>query len=166
MPHPRTSINQNSLITTSIEMLTTALLLVFGLSCTASIVKEADRASKEPEKVVSSTNNALKVGAAFRISQASSGAPDRQDRTAQSASIAYNPDDNEYLVVWQTDALTESKGVNDIYGQRLNGSTGQLIGVSVRISNLSDGGRDRSSNLPTAVYNSTAHEYLIVWHGS
>jgi hypothetical protein len=162
MPYPRRSINKNSLITTSIGIVTTALLLVFDLSCTASVVKEADQASKQSEKAVSS----LKVGAAFRISQASSVAPDRKDRTAQSASIVYNPDDNEYLVVWQTDALTEIKGVNDIYGQRLNGSTGQPIGISFRISNLSDGGRDRNSNQPAAVYNTTAHEYLIVWHGS
>lgn len=162
MPCPRRSINKNSPITTSIEILTTALLLVFGLSCTASFVKEADQASKQPEKV-NSTDNALKVGPALRISQAATVAV---DRTARSAAIAYNPEDNEYLVLWETDALTEAKGLNDIYGQRLNGSTGQPIGVNIRISNLSDGGRDRNSNAPAAVYNGTAHEYLVVWHGS
>ena len=160
MPYPRSSINPNSLIISSFQMLTVALFLVVGLSCAA------EQASKEPQKVVSSTGNAIKVGAAFRISQASSVAPDRKDRMAQSASIAYNPEDNEYLVVWETDALTEAKGIRDIYGQRLNGSTGQPIGINLRISNLSDGGKDRNSNEPAAVYNSTSHEYLVVWHGS
>ena len=164
MPYRLRSTNQNNLITTSIQVLTIALLLVLGLSC--EIQKAADQANKQPEKVVSSTNNATKVGAAFRISQASSVAADRKDRTAQSASIAYNLEDNEYLVVWETDALTEERGVYDIHGQRLNASTGQPIGVNFRISNLSDGGKDRNSNEPAAVYNNTSHEYLVVWHGS
>lgn len=164
MPHPRRTTIQHSLLITTIQTLTITLLSVFGLSCV--IERVADQASKQPEKVVSSNNNAIKVGAAFRISQASSVAADRKDRTAQAGSIAYNPEDNEYLVIWETDALTEARGVRDIYGQRLNGSTGQPIGVNIRISNLSDGGRDRNSNEPTAVYNSTSHEYLVVWYGS
>ncbi len=162
MPNSSRRINQSSLITTSIQTLTMALLLVFGLSCVASVEKATDQASKQPEKVGTSSSG-TKIGPAFRISQAATVAA---DRTARSATIAYNPDDNEYLAVWETDALTELRGVNDIYGQRLNGSTGQLIGVNFRISNLSDGGRDRNANAPAAVYNSTAHEYLVVWHGS
>ena len=165
MPYPRRSISPKSLITTSMQILTIALLLVVGLSCAAE--NQADQASKQPEKAVSSsTDSTIKVGAAFRISQASSIGTDRKDRTAKSASIAYNPEDNEYLVVWETDALTEAKGIHDIYGQRLNGSTGQPIGIALRISNLSDAGKDRNSNEPAAVYNSTSHEYLVVWHGS
>jgi hypothetical protein len=164
MPYPRRSINQKSLITTSMQILIIALLLVAGSSCV--VEKEAAQESKPPQKVVSSTDSTIKVGAAFRISQASSIGADRTDRTAKSASIAYNLEDNEYLVVWETDALTEAKGVHDIYGQRLNGSTGQPVGIALRISNLSDAGKDRNSSEPAAVYNSTSHEYLVVWHGS
>lgn len=99
----------------------------------------------------------------FRISQA---AAVSADRSARSAEIAYNPDDNEYLIVWQSDGLTEVRGVTDIYGQRLNAATNQAIGISFRISNLSDGSNDHSANHPQVVYNRTAHEYLVVWHGS
>jgi hypothetical protein len=162
MRYPPRRINQNRLITNIIQILTMALLLVFGLSCVASVEKATDQASKQPETVGTSSGSGTKIGPAFRISQA---ATVFADRTARSATIAYNPDDNEYLVVWETDALTEARGIYDIHGQRLNGSTGQMIGVPLRISNLSDGGRD-SSNDPAAVYNSTAHEYLVVWHGS
>src|SRR5687768_16700552 len=119
MPYPRRSINLKSLITTSMQILIIALLLVAGSSCV--VEKEAAQESKPPQKVVSSTDSTIKVGAAFRISQASSIGANRTDRTAKSASIAYNLEDNEYLVVWETDALTDAKGVHDIYGQRLNG---------------------------------------------
>lgn len=164
MPNSSRRINESRLITVIIQIITAAVVLVFAFSFAASLGKKPDhtQAKKQPEQVVK-IDNGTKIGPAFRISQASTVAA---DRTARSATIAYNADDNEYLVAWETDALTEAKGIYDIYGQRLNGSTGQMIGVPFRISNLSDGGRDRSSNEPAAVYNSTAHEYLVVWHGS
>ena len=112
---------------------------------------------------VAKVTSNLSVGPFFRISQA---AAVSAERGAQSAEAAYNPDDNEYLVVWQSDGLTEVKGVTDIYGQRINASTSQPIGVNFRISNLSDGNRDSGANHPQVVYNKTAHEYLVVWHGS
>ncbi len=105
----------------------------------------------------------LVVSPFFRISQASAVSADRAARFAE---VAYNPDDNEYLVVWQSDGLTEVKGVTDVYGQRINAATNQPSGISFRISNLSDGNRDVSANHPQVVYNKTAREYLVVWHGT
>jgi hypothetical protein len=164
MPYRPRRINQNRLITNIIQMAAAALLLLFAFSFAASVGKHPyPQGSKQPEKVGTSNSSGTKIGPVFRISQASNVTA---DRTARSATIAYNPDDNEYLVLWETDALTEARGVTDIYGQRLNGATGQLIGLSFRVSNLSDNGRDRNSNAPAAVYNSTTHEYLVVWHGS
>jgi hypothetical protein len=112
--------------------------------------------------VVKAASN-LVVSPSFRISQASALSADRAARFAE---VAYNPDDNEYLVVWQSDGLTEVRGVTDVYGQRINAATGQPTGISFRISNLSDSNRDLSANHPQVVYNKTAREYLVVWHGS
>lgn len=118
------------------------------------------QASVAPE--VKAASN-LVVSPFFRISQASAVSADRSARFAEAA---YNPDDNEYLVVWQSDGLTEVRGVTDVYGQRINAATNQPSGISFRISNLSDANRDHSANHPQVVYNRTAREYLVVWHGS
>lgn len=108
------------------------------------------------------TKSAPPISSFFRISQASAVSAERR---ASSPAVAYNPDDNEYLVVWESDGLTDVKGVSDIYGQRINGATNERIGINFRISNLSDGDNHHSSNDPRVVYNRTAREYLVVWHG-
>jgi len=108
------------------------------------------------------TSNLL-IKPSFRISETSTL---HGDRSAASAEAAYNPDDNEFLVVWESDGLTEVTGVNDIYGQRLNGATNERIGTPFRISNLTDSDKNHRSNDPRVVYNVTAHEYLVVWNGS
>ena len=120
-------------------------------------------ASPQPTNSPVAKPSSVVVSPFFRLSQA---AAVSADRSARSAEVAYNPDDNEYLVVWQSDGLTEVRGVTDIYGQRVNAATNQASGISFRISNLSDGNKDHSSNQPQVVYNRAAHEYLVVWHGS
>jgi hypothetical protein len=108
------------------------------------------------------------VGASFRISQTANVGPDRD---AASPEAAYNADDNEYLVVWMGNGLSgaESVGVNEIFGRRVNAATGAPVGQDFRISNMSDNGKDRAADRaaygPKVVYNSTSHEYLVVWHG-
>ena len=120
-------------------------------------------ASPQPSIAVAKGSSSVVVSPFFRLSQASAVTA---NRSARAAELAYNPDDNEYLVVWQSDGLTEVRGVTDIYGQRVNAATNQAIGISFRISNLSDGNKDHGANHPQVVYNRTAHEYLVVWHGS
>lgn len=105
------------------------------------------------------------IGPGFRISRASAvGA----DRNARAPDVTHNPDDNEFLVVWQGDGLAGANlhRVNEIFGQRINAATGKEIGANFRISNMSDVGKECRANSPQIVYNSTAHEYLVVWHGS
>jgi hypothetical protein len=109
------------------------------------------------------TAGSLLVRPAFRISETSRVSPDRRAGTPE---VAFNPDDNEYLVVWESDGLTELKGVNDIYGQRLNGATTERVGIAIRISSLSDGNKNHTASAPRVVYNRTDHEYLVIWHGS
>lgn len=135
-----------------------------------SLLRQLQTQTKQPTPALtpatqSATKNtsSLVISSFFRISQSS--AP-TADRRASSAVVAYNTDDNEYLVVWESDALTEVKGVSDIYGQRINGATNERIGINFRISNQSDVDKNHSANDPKVVYNRTAREYLVVWHGS
>jgi hypothetical protein len=107
----------------------------------------------------------LLVGSPFRISQTSAAGA---DRAAALPDVAYNKDDNEYLVVWEGNGLSGAglQTAREIFGQRINGATGAEIGSDFRISNMSDNGKGLSAGSPQVVYNSTAHEYLVVWHGS
>src|SRR5688572_11438341 len=116
-----------------------------------------------PIQPAAKTASNLLVRPPFRISETSTLSAHRR---AGSAEVAFNPDDNEYLVVWESNGLTELNVVNDIYGQRLNGATNERIGSAFRISNGSDGDKNHSSNDPKVVYNRTGHEYLVIWHGS
>jgi hypothetical protein len=116
-----------------------------------------------PPAIQSAAKTSLLIRPSFRISETSTFL---QDRGAGSAEIAFNPDDNEYLVVWESDGLTEVKGVTDIYGRRLSGATNERIGIDFRISSLSDGDKNHRSYGPRVVYNRTAREYLVVWNGS
>jgi hypothetical protein len=163
MLHFGRGLNQLRVNTAILQILTGAVVAILGVASATSPKKEGHQAQTGKEAPQVGTDAGIKPGPAFRISQAANAGP---DRSARSATIAYNSDDNEYLVVWQSDALTEAKGITDIYGQRLNGSTGQSVGLNFRISNLSDGGSDRNSNDPEVVYNNTSHEYLVVWNGS
>lgn len=106
----------------------------------------------------------LLVGASFRISQISGVSPDRD---ASTPAMAYNADDKEYMVVWGGNGLSgaEMRGVGEIFGRRINAATGASVGADFRISNMSDGGKDRSAFGPRVAYNNTSHEYLVVWHG-
>jgi hypothetical protein len=103
--------------------------------------------------------------AAFRISHVSAAGADRD---ATFPDVAYNADDNEYMVVWVGNGLAgaDLRAVREVFGQRVNAATGALAGTEFRISNMADGGKNRNANSVQLVYNSTAHEYLIVWSGS
>lgn len=67
--------------------------------------------------------------------------------------IAYNPDDDEYLVVWQD---YRSSTNWDIYGQRIDGD-GSLLGTNIAIDTTATKHQTR----PQVAYG--ANEYLVVW---
>jgi hypothetical protein len=102
---------------------------------------------------------------AFRISQASEAGADRD---AGFPDVAYNPEDNEYMVVWEGDGLSgaDFRRVKEIFGQRINAATGAEIGPDFLISRMSDRGHTQVANETQVVYNTTAHEYMVVWHGT
>ncbi len=70
-------------------------------------------------------------------------------------SVVYNVNTNQYLVVWM-----DSRGGAewDIYGQLINADD-TLAGINFSISTATN----NQSN-PAIAYNSTANQYLIVWH--
>ena len=112
---------------------------------------------------VAKAKSSLLIKPSFRISETS---PINGDRSAGSAEVAFNPDDNEYLVIWESNGLTELNAVKDIYGRRISGASNERIGIDFRISSQSDTDKHHSANGPKVVYNTTAHEYLVVWNGS
>jgi hypothetical protein len=81
--------------------------------------------------------------------------------------VAYNSTDNEYLVVWSGDddagSLVDEEF--EIYGQRVNAATGELILGWFLISHMMDGNAAYDALDPAVAYNSQANQYLVVWSG-
>lgn len=69
--------------------------------------------------------------------------------------VAYNPADDQYLVVWLDDRL-------QISGQLLDGVDGSEIGTDFEISDLGSG----SSRNPDIAFSTLQNQYLVVWHGA
>ena len=87
---------------------------------------------------------------------------------AESApAVAYAPDRNEYLVVWQ--GFDPTIGKHQIFGQRLSGS-GAKVGSAFEISKNPSFDYintpppfDGNEFDPDVAYNSTAKQYLVAW---
>lgn len=108
------------------------------------------------------------IGTVVRVSEMGPDGDEAYD--AFNPALAYNPDNNEYLVVWQgdDDAGGLADNENEIYAQRLSGSTGQRVAgtENVRISSLGpDGDASYRAQHPAVAYNSVDGEYLVVWSG-
>ena len=106
------------------------------------------------------------LGADFRIS--AMGPDGNANFGAFNPAVAYNPFDNNYLVVWFGD--DNSSGLVDeeleVFGQRLNAVTGAELGADFRISDMGpDGDVNFGGGFPALAYNSTNNEYLVVWVG-
>ena len=88
--------------------------------------------------------------------------------TAQFPQVAYNPIDHEFLVVWQGD---DNAGGSvdqeiEIFGQRIDAATGLEVGPNdFRISDMGGDNLVYGAAAPRVVFNATAQEYLVVWHG-
>lgn len=74
-------------------------------------------------------------------------------------SLAYNSVENEFLVVWEgTDTVALG---TEIYGQRLDGLTGQELGNDdFRISDMAF-----EAYRPRVAFNPIENEYLVCWFG-
>jgi hypothetical protein len=92
------------------------------------------------------------VGANLRISGLAASAAEAE------AAIAYNPDDDQFLVVWRDTRNQETTGW-DIYGQRLS-SSGTRLGGNFRISGA---GASVDEWHPDVAYNPASGQYFVVW---
>ncbi len=86
---------------------------------------------------------------------------------AFSPDIVYNTTSNEFLVVWYADDNNAGhvSGEFEIYGQRINASTGAEIGSNdFQISETGvPGFITRSAKFPNVTWNSSLNQYLVVW---
>ena len=71
--------------------------------------------------------------------------------------VAYNPNADQYLVVWQ-DARKTDTHLYDIWGQRVGGD-GSKLGPNIRISR----GVNSGEYTPAVAFSTTSNRYLVVW---
>lgn len=103
--------------------------------------------------------NGIEVGGDFQISNMGDATREGFD-----AAIAYNPDDDEYLVVWAGDGGGTDEEY-EAYGQRIDGD-GSPLGGDFRISNVgADGSAAPELYRPDVAYNPVTNQYLVVWDG-
>jgi len=74
------------------------------------------------------------------------------------AVVAYNPANNQYLVVWRDRRKDATRGT-EIYGQRV-AADGSRVGPDFRISGPA---ATADEFAPAVAYNSTSNQYLVVW---
>lgn len=92
------------------------------------------------------------AGNAFRVSSGS--ATDNEYEPA----VAWNPDADEYLVVWEDGRNLDSSGI-DIFGRRF-GSDGKPLGGDFLVSSTT---ADIDEGSPAVVWNASADQYLVIW---
>jgi len=87
---------------------------------------------------------------------------------ALNPSVAYNSQNQKYLVVWHGEDGTSSSplGSFEIYGQFLNNNANEIDGNDFKISDMGPAGNaNYNAFSPVVAYNSTDNEFLIVWYG-
>ncbi|MCF6288256.1 MAG: hypothetical protein L3J53_03345 [Proteobacteria bacterium] len=109
--------------------------------------------------------NGQSIGSQFRISDM--GPTANRSYDAIDPVVAYNSNNNSYLVVWRGEDgnLINAPGEFEIYAQQLS-STGSEIGTNdFRISDMGPNGDSLfDAYSPAIAYNDTSNEFLIVWY--
>lgn len=106
------------------------------------------------------------IGSPIRISNM--GPEGNTAYDARMPDVAYNSSQNEYLIVWYGDSNTNGtiEGEFEIWGRRLNATTGQTIGSQFRISDMGPtANRSYDAIDPMVSYNTNDNNYLVVWRG-
>ncbi|VAW52730.1 hypothetical protein MNBD_GAMMA06-802 [hydrothermal vent metagenome] len=83
------------------------------------------------------------------------------DFDAFEPAVSYNANNNEYLVVWSGHGGFGT--LRNIYGQRIDASTGTLLGASAFLISSAGGAGDVSKVNPAVSYSSNDNEYFVVW---
>lgn len=102
------------------------------------------------------------LGALTKVS--TTGATATATHDARHPDIAWNPDRDEFLVVWDTFVGSETPP-DQIRIQRLK-PDGTLLSVNQRISNsVPTSGADTIRNDPAVAYDTTRDRWLVIWFG-
>ncbi len=85
---------------------------------------------------------------------------------AYNPDLAYNPDQNEYLVVWTREEWDTTVDGDEIFGQRLDSQGGEIGIDDFQISTMGRPGRTESDARNARIrFNSLRDRYLVVWSG-
>ena len=87
----------------------------------------------------------------------------------EGASVVYNSNANEYLVVWEgNDNLNGIPSESEIFVQRINAANGSEIGPNdLRISTVGpEADNDYDAFRPDVAYDADANMYLVIWEGN
>ncbi len=103
------------------------------------------------------------LGGQFMISDPGAGINPRANKSI-SPNVAYNPNDNQFLVVWFGH---DNVGNTQIDAQRLDGATYAQVGANdFRVTDVNGHISLWPPYLPGIVYDPNNHEYLVVWDAS
>ena len=127
-------------------VLVVGLMLAAGRSITYALPSMGTEQVAQSLSAAAGAGSQL-IGSNFTIANDSS-------LTETNPAVAYNPDREEYLVVWYNDRA----GNDDIQAQRVS-KNGALVGNPFYIA--AGAGVDR--RFPDVAYNSRRNEYLVVW---
>ncbi len=108
--------------------------------------------------------SAAEIGVDFAISQQG---PDLDPAfDAVRPALTYDPDLNLFLAVWigTDDTPPLVPGEREVFGQRIAGGTGALVGVNERLTHVGvDGAPQADATSVDVTYNPSAGEYLVVF---
>ena len=78
----------------------------------------------------------------------------------QSPDITYNPDENQFLLVYSNE--TNGSGRFEVFAQKLK-PTGRRLGKPIRISPATDRGEQINNYAPYTIYDSKTQGYFVIW---
>ncbi len=104
------------------------------------------------------------IGAPVRLSQTGNDSNLRLD--SREPSLAYNPQTNQMLVVWQRELVDDGSRVeHEIYARLVN-ANGTPTGNAIRVSTMGPNGNTAYDALdPFVAYGSGRNEFLVTWRG-
>lgn len=86
------------------------------------------------------------------------------DFVATQPRVAYNPQAQEFLVVWPAITQWNPAQRSEIFAQRVSALTGQRVGAVIAVSVPEPGTDGYISEMPDVVYNGVDGRYFVVWH--
>lgn len=110
------------------------------------------------------TSTGAAIGAPLRISTTGGDIPGFNAYQSTEPDVTYNATSNEYLVVWRGKDNVIAPEEFEIFGRRIDASTGAALGPQFRISSMGvDGVTTPYVDTPSIAWDSINNRYLAVW---